>query len=153
MESTRKALLSFDLSLNTPSFWLLWHHTLLLCLFSVNFTVLVCFAWITSRICPRLLFLFYCNDSPREVSDGNTNITWHLLEMQISGLIPGSQALCKSDTLEILLRLRGLRTQCCLSEDGVQSLASLSGLRIWNCCKLQQRSQRQLGSCVAMAVV
>ena len=34
----------------------------------------------------------------------------------------------------------------------VQSLALLSGLRIWHCCKLQCRSQVQLRSGVAVAV-
>ena len=34
----------------------------------------------------------------------------------------------------------------------VQSLASLSGLRIWCCCELLCRSQMQLGSVIAMAV-
>ena len=35
----------------------------------------------------------------------------------------------------------------------VQSLASLSGLRIWCCHELRCRSQTQLGSDVAVAVV
>ena len=35
----------------------------------------------------------------------------------------------------------------------VQSLASLSGLRIWRGCELGCRLQIQLGSCVAVAVV
>jgi len=35
----------------------------------------------------------------------------------------------------------------------VQSLALLSGLRIWHCCKLGCRSQMWLGSCIAVAVV
>ena len=35
----------------------------------------------------------------------------------------------------------------------VQSLASISGLRIWCCCELWCRSQTQLGSCVAVAVM
>ena len=34
----------------------------------------------------------------------------------------------------------------------VQSLASLSGLRIWHCGELWYRWQTQLGSCVAVAV-
>ena len=34
----------------------------------------------------------------------------------------------------------------------VQSLASLSELRIWHCCKLQHSLQMQLRSDVAMAV-
>ena len=34
----------------------------------------------------------------------------------------------------------------------VRSLASLSGLRIWHCCKLQHRLKMQLGSGVAVAV-
>ena len=34
----------------------------------------------------------------------------------------------------------------------VQSLASLSGLRIWCWCELWCRSQMQLGSCMAVAV-
>ena len=38
-------------------------------------------------------------------------------------------------------------------EDGVQSLALLSGLKIQCCCKLQCRSQMQLGSGIAVAVV
>ena len=32
----------------------------------------------------------------------------------------------------------------------VQSLASLSGLRIWHCHGLWQRSKIQLGSCIAV---
>ena len=35
---------------------------------------------------------------------------------------------------------------------GVRSLASLSGLRIRRCCKLQRRWQMQLGSCIAVAI-
>ena len=35
----------------------------------------------------------------------------------------------------------------------VRSLASLSGLRIWRCHELWCRSQTQLGSCIAVAVV
>ena len=34
----------------------------------------------------------------------------------------------------------------------VQSLASLSGLRIWHCPELWCRLQMQLGSCVAVAL-
>ena len=34
----------------------------------------------------------------------------------------------------------------------VQSLASLSGLKIWHCCELWCRSQMWLGSCIAVAV-
>ena len=37
-------------------------------------------------------------------------------------------------------------------EDGGSTLALLSGLRIWYCCKLQHRSQRQLGSDIVVAV-
>jgi len=40
-----------------------------------------------------------------------------------------------------------------LEEPGVQSLASLSGLSIWNCHKLWCRSQMLFGSRVAVAVV
>ena len=35
----------------------------------------------------------------------------------------------------------------------VRSLASLSGLRIWQCRELWCRLQTRLGSCVAVAVV
>ena len=35
----------------------------------------------------------------------------------------------------------------------VLSLASLRGLRIWNCCELWCKSQMKLGSCVAVAMV
>ena len=34
----------------------------------------------------------------------------------------------------------------------VQSLALLSGLRVWHCYELWCRSQTQLGSCIALAV-
>ena len=34
----------------------------------------------------------------------------------------------------------------------VHSLASLSGLRIWDCCELWYKLQTWLGSCVAVAV-
>ena len=35
----------------------------------------------------------------------------------------------------------------------VRSLTSLSALRIWHCCELWCRSQTQLGSCAAVAVM
>ena len=44
------------------------------------------------------------------------------------------------------IRLRTMRLP-------VQSLASLSGLRIWSCCELWCRSQTWLGSCVTVAVM
>ena len=34
----------------------------------------------------------------------------------------------------------------------IQSLASLSGLRLWHCCELWCRWQTQLRSCAAVAV-
>ena len=40
-----------------------------------------------------------------------------------------------------------------IHEDSVQTLALLSGLRIWSCRELQCRSQMQLGSGIAVAVV
>ena len=40
-----------------------------------------------------------------------------------------------------------------IQEDEGLILASLSGLRIQDCCKLQHRSQMWLGSGAAMAVV
>ena len=50
--------------------------------------------------------------------------------------------------------LSGLRTWTWLvsMRTWVQSLASLSGLRLWHCHELWYRSQMQLGSCVAVAV-
>ena len=44
-----------------------------------------------------------------------------------------------------------LKTQHSVCEDAGLTLASLSGLRIWHCCKLQHKSQIQLRSCVAVA--
>ena len=35
----------------------------------------------------------------------------------------------------------------------VRYLALLSGLRIWSCCGLWCRSQKRLGSCIAVVVV
>ena len=54
---------------------------------------------------------------------------------------------------ELRLWLSRLGTQLVSMIMWVQSLASLSGLRIWHCCKLWHRSQMQLGSGVALAVV
>ena len=51
--------------------------------------------------------------------------------------------------LEFLLWLIGLRTQHCLHED----VGLILGLRIWCCCKLWHRSQIQLRSSFAIAVV
>ena len=49
--------------------------------------------------------------------------------------------------------LTRLRTQLVSMRRCVRSLASLSGLRIQHCQELRHRSQMQLGSCVAVAVV
>ena len=53
---------------------------------------------------------------------------------------------------EFLLWLSGLRTRLVSVRMQVRSLASLSGLRIWHCHKLQQRWQIQLRSGMAVAV-
>ena len=50
------------------------------------------------------------------------------------------------------LWLSGLKTQLVPVKMQVRSLASLSRLRIWCCCKLWYRLQMELGSCVAVAV-
>ena len=55
--------------------------------------------------------------------------------------------------LEFPLWLSGLRTQQVSMRMQVQSMAALSGLRIWCCCKLRHKSQIQLGSYLAVAVV
>ena len=55
-------------------------------------------------------------------------------------------------TREFPLWLRGLRTQPVSMRIQVRSLASLSGLGIQRCHELQCRSQKWLGSCVAVAV-
>ena len=47
--------------------------------------------------------------------------------------------------------LSSFRTQLVSIRMRVQFLASLCGLKIWHCCKLQCRSQMRLGSGVAMA--
>ena len=54
---------------------------------------------------------------------------------------------------EFLLWLHGLRTWLVPMRMQVQSLASLSGLRIQCCCKLQHRSQMWFVSSVAVAVL
>ena len=54
---------------------------------------------------------------------------------------------------EFLLWLSRLRTQLESMRIWVQSLALLSGLRIWCCHELRCRSQMQLRSGVAVAVV
>ena len=54
---------------------------------------------------------------------------------------------------EFLLWLNGLRTRLVSMSKQVQSLALLSGLRIWHCSELWWRSQTQLGSCISVAVV
>ena len=52
---------------------------------------------------------------------------------------------------EFLLQLSGLRTQLAYMRIWVRSLTSLSGLRIWHCCKLLCRLQTWLGSDFAVA--
>ena len=47
----------------------------------------------------------------------------------------------------------GSKNLTCIQEDAVRSLASLSGLRIWHCHELWSRSQMQLRSGIAVAVV
>ena len=59
----------------------------------------------------------------------------------------------KTRLLELPLWLSGLRTQLVAMRMQVQSLASLSGLRVWHCHKLQRRSQMLLRSSIAVAVV
>ena len=59
----------------------------------------------------------------------------------------------KRNEVEFPLWLRGLRTQLVSMRMRVQSLAWISGLKILCCCKLWCRSQMQLGSGVAVAVV
>ena len=65
----------------------------------------------------------------------------------------GSSFDLKIIILEFSLWLSGLWTQLVSVRMWIQSLASLSGLRIWHCCELWDRSQVQLGSGVAVAVV
>ena len=54
---------------------------------------------------------------------------------------------------EFPLRLSGQPTRLISTKSWVQSLASLSGLRIRRCCELWCRSQTQLESPIAVAVV
>ena len=53
---------------------------------------------------------------------------------------------------EFPLWLSGLRTQLVSMRTQAQSLASVSGLRIWHSCELRCRLQMQLRSCVAVAL-
>ena len=55
--------------------------------------------------------------------------------------------------LEFLLWFSRLRAPLVSVRMRDQSLASLSGLRIWCCHELQRGSQMWLGSCMAVAVV
>ena len=55
--------------------------------------------------------------------------------------------------LEFPLGLRGLRTQLVSTRMWVPSLALLSGLKIWCCCKLWSRLKMRLGSGIAVAMV
>ena len=57
----------------------------------------------------------------------------------------------KKKTPEFLLWFSRLSTRLVSTRMWVQSLALLSGLRIWYCYKLWQRSQMQLRSRVAVA--
>ena len=61
--------------------------------------------------------------------------------------------MAKYKVMEFLRCLRMLRTDIVSVRVWVLSLASLSGLRIWCCHKLQCRSQMWLGSGIAVAVV
>ena len=64
----------------------------------------------------------------------------------------GKQNILKIGILEFPLRLRGLSTRLVSRRMRVRSLASLSGLKIRHCRKLQWRSQMQLGCGVAVAM-
>ena len=78
------------------------------------------------------------------------------LFMQIqSAAFAGALLLASSELppLEFPLWLSWLRTQLGSVRLQVQSLASLSGLKIQHCFKLQCRSQMQLRSSIAVAVV
>ena len=55
--------------------------------------------------------------------------------------------------MEFLLWLSGLQTQHGVCEDVGSIPALLGGLRVQRCCKLQYKSQMQLRSGVAVAVV
>ena len=59
---------------------------------------------------------------------------------------------CKMGMIGVPVMLRGLRTLLVSMRMWVQSLASLSGLRIWHCHELWCRLQTWLGSRVAVAV-
>ena len=60
----------------------------------------------------------------------------------------------KMETMcRVLIVAQWLMNPTSTHEDAVQSLASLSGLRIWYCRELWCRSPTQLGSNVAVAVV
>ena len=54
---------------------------------------------------------------------------------------------------EFLLWLSRLRTRLVSTRMQIRFLASLTGLRIWCCCELWCRSQTQLESGIALAVV
>ena len=75
-----------------------------------------------------------------------------LLRLSFSPKLYNPQKLRKSGS-EFLLWLSGLRTRLVSMRIQAQSLALLSGLRIWYCPELRCRSKMQLRSCVTVAVV
>ena len=85
------------------------------------------------------------------VRQAQTNLV--LSEMEKEGVIEilkiSTKTRCKGSShcgAAKAIRLGTMRFQ-------VQSLASLTELRIWHYCELQRRSQRQLRSCIAVSVV
>ena len=50
----------------------------------------------------------------------------------------------KKEHIGVSVVAQWVKNPTCVHEDGVRSLASLSGLRIWHCHKLRHRSQMRL---------
>ena len=64
-----------------------------------------------------------------------------------------NELIYKTEKVEFPLWLSRLRNSLASMRTWVQSLALLSGLRIWYCHKLQCRSKMWLSSCIAVAVM
>ena len=104
-----------------------------------------------------LLFLDPYKEWQKDLGTRRGDLIWeicHWKRRPFCTMGPSQKACLKHLALqEFPLWLCELRTLLVSLRIQVQSQASLSGLRIWRCLKLQRGSQMRLGSCVAVAVV
>ena len=98
-----------------------------------------------------LMFLFQ-KTFPEASSRFHLKSHWPEIQHLPRGMLVFKSLIKNSTAREFPLWLSGLQTQLVSMRMRVRSLALLSGFRILHCCELWSRSQKWLGSHVAVAV-